>query len=276
MPSGIGGGKLQGFSETINANAAPPSSVHVIPRDRVTSTDPPPVRITGIGGGGSLEGGPLTPDLIHRISPGSFPVGQFTMPPSTAGWFKVAVDRPLVLLAMGTEQTGCSFFYNYGVAGPTFQSGSQNSIGGFLAAKSERGIAFLSAPGDWWFRNAALTGFVVYLYDAFNPGVLARWLTRPGCNIQNEGNATLTLTTEVVVQTGNVGRSALTVQNTGGGPIRVYVGAAGYLTTATGFRLAAQGGSITFSGDTLARGDLRALCETASPSVVEYAEYLMW
>lgn len=286
--AGIGGGRFQGFPEPIGS--APGSTSTPIPLP-----NPVPMKgfpggkakpSGGIGGQGFLNNGPLTPDVIERITADSHPTDRITLRPLE--WKKIPVDRPTIAWIVpsdSNETPGLAnvpqafFWYNYGVK-PTVATITDCQY-------SEHGVALLSGRGDWWIRQTNSTATMdILLFDAFNPSVAAKWLSQTGPGFTSESNLNVSgpNTTQTLAGT-NRYRIGLTIQNvkpaaTAGSTMRISIGqpptylVSGGAWQGTGIQLA-LGASITFSGDTLSRGAVYATLEavTAGGSQAEVIEY---
>jgi hypothetical protein len=273
-PVGIGGGKFQP-AEVIHVLPSLPAPV--IPTTGIPDRPPkPPGGLQtsgGIGGVGLLHGGPLTPEVIDRISPFSHPTGTITI---NQTWKAYNFDRPTILWNPAPDDgvINLGFTYGYGVVPTTLVPGAN----AFAAFPSERSIGFISSPGVWWVRAASNNTLTLLVYDGFNPSVVAKFLDRGGCNYLNEANiAVASAVATTTILPANGGRSALTLQNVGAVNVRIAVGqpAAYLLTAGNGVRLTPNA-SITYAGDTLSRGTVLAILEAAGATTIEYLEFGNW
>jgi hypothetical protein len=241
---------------------------------------PPPALDPGVIFGDTRG---VTPPIIRETGAPSYIVGRITLPDNE--WVAIDVDRPVILYVRrpveGTDGEAVTLWYNYGAV-PVADLD-------LIAQCSERGgVAFLSGPGRWWvYADLAIANTAtVDIIDAFSPGVQSKYLAQPGCNQVRHTNVTVTsLTVATQVAQEQRARIGLTIQNVptngGGGTsavVRISIGmpttwlSTGAAATGRGIRLSLNN-SITFSGDTLSRGDVYAIAEAGGPAALEVVEY---
>jgi hypothetical protein len=231
----------------------------------------------------------ITPIIVKETTPGSNPVTRFTLtvqanPADGVRWTPIDVDRPTILYCLSPDNlaTGPVIAYNYLNKPPSIR---QSQI-------SERGgTCYLSSPGRWWVLllglqppGDAIDHVDMLAIDAWNPATAAKYMGQAGANVCFQFNTHLTsIAASVQIAPANRGRQAITLQNvppagSAGLPVRLSIAQpAGYLD-ALGVGIQLQvGSSITFSGDTLSRGAIRAIIDAGAAGAgtnIERLDYI--
>lgn len=227
-------------------------------------------------------GNALTPNIIKGAGALASDLNLYTL--TLGSWIPVTIDRPEIWIPQGFTE-GIIWYSPNAIP-------KVGSAVGDLQKSTRFGVVYLASPGTWWLQYTGLGAATVTMLriDAFQPGVVSRYLGEAGvhnCIATTASNAGYVTAPNVVLPTDgtvitllaeNRDRQGCTIQNNSVAGAN-FTGfrithssnlslasrnpiASGNLGGPRGLLLPA-GASITFSGDTNVKGNIR-VCSQAT------------
>lgn len=228
-------------------------------------------------------GNALTPNIIRGSGARASDLNLYQL--TSAVWVPVTIDRPEIWIPQGF--IGAPIWYSPNTI-PKVASSTGDT------QKSTRfGVVYLPSPGTWWLQYTVSPARTITMLriDAFQPGVVSRYLGEAGCHNGTSYVAATTLLAPTVVLPNNGSvvtilaenrdRTGLTIQNNstqgaGGTNGTVLITHSSDLTLAATNPIAngnlggprgialPVGATITFSGDTNVKGNIRACSQSTT------------